>query len=180
MAVIDTAQISGFSEMTAEQKLDALMKFEIPEQVDMSKFVSKETFDKKASEAASLSKQLKEKSSDGEVQQLKDKIAELEKSNTIKDYTEKYRNLGYEASLAAETAKAIAEGDMETVFKNGEKHRAALEQKIKEDLMNKTPKPGGSGGDEGQKDSAVEKARALARAKSGNDKSYQNIMSKYM
>ena len=58
MANIDTATIEGFEGMTAEEKVSALLKLDIPDAVDLSKFVSKETFDKKASEAANLSKQL--------------------------------------------------------------------------------------------------------------------------
>ena len=179
MPNIDTTKIEGFEAMTDAEKVTALLGVEIPEAVDMSKWVSKEVFDKKASEAAGLSKQLKEKTPDNEVQQLKDKIAELEKANTIKDYTTKYISLGYEATLAAETAQAMADGDMAKVFENGEKHKTAMEKKIKEDLLNKTPKPGGAGADDKHVDSAVEKAKALAKARHGNDKEYENIMSKY-
>ncbi len=62
MPNIDTSTIEGFDSMTAEQKVEALLKAEIPEKVDLSRYVSKETFDKKASEASALSKQLKDKS----------------------------------------------------------------------------------------------------------------------
>lgn len=188
MAVIDTTQISGFESMTPEQKLDALMKFEIPEQVDMSKFVSKDTFDKKASEAANLSKQLREKMTADEAKKadddkaLADLRAELEtlrKDKTVSEYTAKYIALGYDKDLATETAKAMADGDMTKVFENGEKHKSAMEKKIKEDLMNKTPKPGGAGGNDKQIDPAVEKAKELAKAMNGSDKSYADIMSKY-
>ena len=66
MPNINTSSIEGFEGMTAEQKVEALLKLEIPEAVDMSKFISKELFDKKASEAANLSKQLREKQTDDE------------------------------------------------------------------------------------------------------------------
>lgn len=185
MPTIDTTQISGFDGMTAEQKLDALMKFELP---DMSKFVSKETFDNKASEAADLSRKLREKMTEDEAKKadnekawadMKAEIETLRKDKTISEYTSKYIALGYDKDLAADTAKAMADGDMERVFKNGEKHREALEKKIKEDLMNKTPKPGGAGGEEKHDDSDIAKAKELAKAKHGNDKSYNDIMSKY-
>lgn len=70
MAQFDTSTIEGFDGMTAEQKLDALLNAEIPDKVDLSLYVSKETFDKKASEAASLSKQLKEKMSEDDKKKL--------------------------------------------------------------------------------------------------------------
>lgn len=186
---IDTSSIEGFEGMTAEQRLEAVLKLDLPDSPDMSKFVSKETFDKKASEAADLSKKLREKMTEDEAKKaddakiLADMKAELEtlrKGKTISDYTAKYVALGYDAELAASTAKAMADGDMDTVFKNGEAHKAALEKRIKEDLMNKTPKPGGAGGTDGkEEDAAVAKAKELAKAKHGGDKAYSDIMSKY-
>lgn len=188
MPNIDTSTIEGFDSMTAEQKLDALLKVEIPEAVDMSKYVSKEVFDKKASEAAGLSKQLKDKMTDDEVKEaekakaIADMQAELEalrQEKTISDYTAKYIAMGYDKELAKDTAKAMAAGDMDKVFENAGKHNQAMEQKIRENLMNKTPKPDGAGGDGKKVDSAVEKAKALAKAKHGGDKDYNDILNNY-
>lgn len=188
MANIDTSKIENFDSMTVEQKLDAIMKVEIPEAVDMSKYVSKELFDKAASERASLSKQLKEKMTDDEIKQsesakaieeMKSELEKLRKDKTVSDYTAKYIAIGYDKDLAAETAQAMADLDMAKVFANGEKHRQALEKKIKEDLINGTHKPAGAGGDDKKVDSAVEKAKELAKSRRGNDKSYDEIMSKY-
>ena len=185
---IDTAQIEGFDGMTAEQKLDAVLKLDIPDAPDMSKFVSKETFDKKASEAANLTKQLRDKMTEDEQKKaddekaladMKAEIEALRKDKTISTYTASYLKLGYDADLAASTAKAMADGDMDTVFKNGEAHKAALEKKIKEDLMNKTPKPDGAGGVDKKDDSDIAKAKELAKAKHGGDKAYNDIMDKY-
>ena len=189
MPNIDTSVIEGFDGMTAEQKIDALLKLEIPEAVDMSKFISKELFDKKASEAANLSKQLREKQTDDEAakaeqeklfKDMKSELETLRKDKTVSEYTAKYIALGYDKDLAVDTAKAMADGDMEKVFANGEKHKAAMEKKIKEDLMSKTPKPGGNGNDDDKgEDSAVAKARELAKARNGNNSSYKDIMDKY-
>ena len=187
MAQFDTSSIAGFEDMTAEQKVDALLKAEIPEAVDMSKFVSKDVFDKKASEAASLSKQLKDKMTDDEarkaeeaqtLENLKTELETLRKDKTVSEYTAKYIALGYEKSLAEETAKAMAEGDMAKVFANGEKHKEALEKDIKEKLMKDDPRPGGGGGKH-ETDPAVDKAVAIAKSKIGNGKTYDEIMSKY-
>lgn len=189
MPNIDVSQISGFESMTAEQKIDALLKVEIPESVDMSKFVSKDVFDKKASEAADLSKQLRAKQTDEEaakaendktLSDLKSELETLRKEKTVSDFTAKYIELGYEKDLAVSTAKAMADGDMDKVFKNGETHKQNLEKKIKEELMSKTPKPGGSGGKENtETDKAVEKARELMKSRQGDGKGYNDIMSKY-
>lgn len=59
MAKIDTTQIEGYAEMTAEQKLAALEKMDIPEKVDLTGYVKKSVFDAKASEAAAASRELK-------------------------------------------------------------------------------------------------------------------------
>lgn len=188
MPYINTAKIEGFDGMTAEQKLDAILKVEIPDAVDTSKLVSKELFDRKASEVAALSKQLKEKMSDDEIKksesekaiaEMQAELESLRKEKTISDYTAKYIAIGYDKDLAAETAKAMADGDMAKVFENGEKHKTALEKKIKEDLINGTQKPGGTGGEGKGVDPAIEKAKALAKAKNGGEKTYAEIMSNY-
>lgn len=159
MPTIDTTLIEGFDAMSAEDKLAAVLKVEIPEAVDLSKYISKATFDKKASEAAELAKKLKSKMTDDEIANeerekekqesaqkytdLETKFNELVRKNTIAEYKAQYLSQGMDAALAEETAKALADGDMNKVFANQAKAHAELEQKIKKDLMSKTPKPGG-------------------------------------
>lgn len=195
MPNIDTSTIDGFDAMTDAEKVTALLGVEIPEAVDMSLYVSKETFDKKASEAASLSKRLKEvlpaekaaeearKQAEAETAQriaeLEASNAELKKNQTIAEYKAQYISQGMDAKLAEETAKALADGDMAKVFENQTKHQTALEARIKAELMKADPKPGGGSGDGNKKDSAVEKAKELAKSRHGNDKSYNDIISKY-
>lgn len=184
---INTGAIEGYAEMTAEQKLAALEAFEYEdnsaELERMKNAVSKansEAADWKKKHNALLSEDEQKKQKDAEtLADMQKELETLRKDKTVSDYTAKYIALGYESTLAAETAKAMADGDMAKVFENGEKHKAALEKKIKEDLMNKTPKPGGAGGDEKHTDAAVEKAKALAKARYGNDKSYNDILNKY-
>lgn len=189
MPFIDVSTIEGFDSMTAEQKVEALTKFEIPESVDLSRYVSKEVFDKKASEAAGLSKQLKEKMTEDEKKaaetdeanrKILEELEQLRKDKTISELTAKYLNLGYDAELAKETAEAMQSGNMEKVFANGAKHKEALEKKIMEDLMNKTPKPDGAGGNDDKTDFAVKKAKELAAARIGSGKQYENVMNQYI
>lgn len=59
MAKIDTSKIEGYESMTAEEKLAALESVEF----DLSGYVSKDTADKYASEAAQYKRQLKERMS---------------------------------------------------------------------------------------------------------------------
>lgn len=151
---IDVSKIAGFDGMTAEEKLAALLKLEVPDEVDMSKFVAKETADKYASEAAELKKQLRTKQTEEEIKkdedeksrkELEDKYNELLARTTIAENKAKYLSLGYEDKLATDTAKALFEGNMEKVFANGAKHQAELEKRIKAEVLRDTPKPEGAG-----------------------------------
>ena len=120
MAVFDTSKIEGFDGMTAEQKLDAVLKFNLPDAPDMSLYVSKETFDKKASEAANLSKQLRDKMTEDEQKKadadkmladMKTELEELRKGKTISDFTAKYVALGYDAELCDGLAATVLDED---------------------------------------------------------------------
>ena len=66
MATIDTSIIEGFDGMTDDEKVTALLGLQIPDAVDMTGFVRKDVFDAKASEAANLTKLLRNKTSDAE------------------------------------------------------------------------------------------------------------------
>ena len=52
MPTISTESIEGFDSMTTEQKVEALLKVEVPERIDLSGYVKKDLFDKTASELA--------------------------------------------------------------------------------------------------------------------------------
>lgn len=188
MPNFDTSTIEGFDSMTADQKVEALLKADIPERIDLSKYVSKETFDKKASEAASLSKQLKDKMTDDEAKEadrnkvfedMKNELENLRKEKQLSDLTSNYLNLGYEKELAVEAAKARMDGDLKKEFEIGEKHRLALEKKWKAEAIDRTHNPGGAGSDDDKDkpDKAVEKAKELAKARYGTN--FNDAISKY-
>mgnify|MGYP007021772379 FL=1 len=173
MPNIDTSTIEGFAAMTAEQKVEALLKAEIPEAVDLSQYVAKKTFDEKATEAANLSKQLKAKMTDDEAAKaqaeadrkaLEDKYTELLRKSTIAEHTARYIAMpGYDEKLARETAEALFDGDMERVFANQQKANVAYEKKLRADLVKQDPKPDGAGGGDSGKDEAVEFAKKLGK-----------------
>ena len=70
MAKIDISSIEGYAEMSAEEKLEALEAFELPEP-DYSGYVKKELLDKASSEAANFKKQLREKMTEEEAAKAK-------------------------------------------------------------------------------------------------------------
>lgn len=196
MATIDTSKIEGFDGMTADQKIQALLGVTIPDEVDLSKYVSKATFDKTSSDLAEAKRQLKGKMSEDEQAAaaraekeaadkaaLEDLQAKLDAANRqllVSTYKNSYLALGYEEKLAQETAEALASGDTAKVFANQSKHKTAMEAKIKADLMMKDPRPGrGGGSDSTEEDSGVALAKELAKAKSGETAGLQDAVKKY-
>ena len=65
---IDTSKIPNFDSLPEEAR-NAILGTEFSDPVDMAQFVAKATFDKKASEAADLAKQLKAKMTDDEAKE---------------------------------------------------------------------------------------------------------------
>ena len=114
---IDTSKIPNFDSLPEEAR-NAILGMEFSDPVDMAQFVSKATFDKKASEAADLAKQLKAKMTDDEAKEaeraenerkIMEELETLRKEKQISEYTSRYLTLGYDATLAADTAKAFSD-----------------------------------------------------------------------
>ena len=110
---IDTTKIPGFDALPDEAKA-AIVAMEFEDVPDMSQYVSKATFDKKASEAADLGKQLRSRMTEEEVAKAKaaedmaNVMAELEAlraDKAIGEYTTQFMGIGYSEDLAKETAK---------------------------------------------------------------------------
>jgi len=146
---VDVKNIPNYDQMSAEEKLKALLSYEVdvPEQ-DMSGYVTKEVFDKKASEAASLSKQLKSKMTEAELadaeskQTLENMRAELEslkKEKTISGYKAEYLGLGYDDENAQLSAVALAEGNTAKVFEIQKAFIEDQKKKASADALNNQP-----------------------------------------
>lgn len=193
MPTISTDGIENFDSMTAEQKVEALLKVEIPEAVDLTGYVKKSLLDAKLSELAKVKDELKTKLTEDEKRQLDEteakaadaqKYADLEakyneilKKSTIAEYKAKYLAQGYDETLAEDTAKALESGDMSKVFENAEKYKTALEAKIKADLMDNTPKPNGGAG--GNVNPVVEQAKNIGKAKAEANKASADVLKHY-
>ena len=169
MAKIDVTQIEGYETMTAEEKLKALEDFDVPDP-DYSGFVKKEQFDKTASELAAAKKQLREKMTEDEVvkqkekeerEELESKYNKLLRESEITKHKAKLLALGYDETLADETATAMADGDSEKVFINQQKHLTAFEKKVRAEALKNTPKPTPDGD---SKTMTLEKFRKLSPA----------------
>ena len=152
---IDFSSIEGYESMTAEEKLAALEAFEIPEP-DYTGFVKKDLLDRANSEAANYKKQLREKMTQDEQEAAKQKeelaavkeeLETLRHEKAVTDMTKRWMGVGYSEELATATAKASAEGDMDTVFKNHAKFLADREKAIKAEVLKSTPTPPAGDGD---------------------------------
>ena len=141
---IDTSLIEGFEEMSAEEQLEALKSYEFEDVEALKK--DKANYKKRIDElTAELSKKKKEGSKNlseaeqaledlkAEKAELQEKYDELVKASSIASNKSKYLKLGFDEALAEDTATALADGDMEKVFANLEKHQASFEKKLKAD-----------------------------------------------
>lgn len=156
MAKIDTTRIEGFSEMTAEQKLAALEAYEIPAP-DYSGYVRKDVYDKATSDLAEwkrkhnalLSEEDKKKQeSEEELTTLRKRVEEMEKEKLISGHKARFLALGYDETLADETAQAMANGETDKVFANQKKFLESHDKAYKAQLMgqNSIPPAGSSAG----------------------------------
>ena len=186
---IDTSTIEGFDGMTAEQKVEALLKVEVPEKVDLTGYVKKDLFDKTASELAEAKKTAKAKMSEEEQaaaereakwEEMEAKLKQLELEKLESTYKASYLAMkGYDEKLAEDTAKALAAGDMEKVFANQQKASAAYEKQLRSELVKKDPKPDGAGGGDEKKDAAVELAKELGKQRADSLKAANEGLKHY-
>lgn len=146
---IDTAKIPNFDALPDEAK-SAILAMEFADVPDMSQYVAKSVFDKKASEAADLNKQLKSRMSEEEAKAAKAAeeqaaiMAELETlrhEKLVGTYVTAYMGMGFDEKLAKATAEAMAKGDTETVFKNQKLHLENREKALRTELLMLTPDP---------------------------------------
>ena len=170
---IDTNLIPNFDELPEEAKA-AILGMEFADTPDMSQFVAKAVFDKKASEVAELNKQLKSKMTQEEqaaVKQaeamaaMKAELEGLRADKTISEYTAQFLAIGYEEKLAKTTAEALHKGDMAVVFKNQAAFVAEREKSMKADLLKSTPVPPAGIGEKLPSKEDVQKMNLVEKAK---------------
>ena len=155
---IDLTAISGYESMTTEQKLAALEAFEFDtSELDTLREQAKTQkglIDKYTGEIKTLKNERnnglseaerKAKEQENAMAELQEKYDALLKSSTISSYKAKYLGLGYEEALAADTADALANNDMDRFFANVGKHLEALSKKQTEEAARNTPKLDGKG-----------------------------------
>ena len=182
---IDTTKIPNFDTLPDEAK-NAILEMEFADAPDMSQYVSKNIFDKKASEAADLNKQLKARMTEEEAKAAKDaeekaalvaRLEELERERAVSEYVTSYLAMGYEEKLAKSSAEALAKGDMATVFANQKTHTENKEKALRTELLKQTPPPPAGGTPTGIKKEDLAKMSLAEKQKfyAENPETYKEI-----
>ena len=154
MAKIDVSKIAGYDSMTAEQKLTALEAYEYEDNsAEISRLngvVSKANSEaaewKRRHNALLTEDEQRKAAEDAEREELARKYEDLLKRTTVSDYKARFLAMGYDEKLAADTAQAMADGDIEKVFANEVKAREALKKSVESNLLKDTPRPGADNG----------------------------------
>ena len=146
---IDVTKIPNFDSLPDDAK-EAILGMDFAEAPDMSQYISKTVFDKKAKEAADLSKQLKAKMTEDELAKAQAdenmaaimmELEQLRAEKIIGENATKFLELGYSAELAKATAEAMAKGEMDIVFKNHAKFIDSREKALRAEILKNTPVP---------------------------------------
>lgn len=177
--------IENYENMTLEEKLAALEAYE----PDMSGYVAKSQLEKANSEAAAYKRQLREKMSEDEAAKAKEaeeraaleaRVKELEMEHTVNQHVSKYLAIGYEEKMARASAEALANGDMETVFKHIKEHIADREKTLKAELLKQTPPPAAGNPDAGMTKEAFAKLSLAEKQKLAdeNPETFKSFYSK--
>ena len=141
--------------MTIEEIESALEGIELPTDNSAELEKLKTLLSKSNSEAADYKKQLKEKMTADELkakedaerqEKLQKDYDELVKKVAISDNKAKLLSLGYDDTLATETAEAMANGELDKVFANQKKHLDSVEKRVRSEILKDTPKPNGGNG----------------------------------
>ena len=143
--------------MTIDEINTALEGIEMPTDNSAEIDRLKNALSKSNSEAADYKKKWKEKTSAEEIKAKEDAelIEELKKERdallrekTVAGHKANLLGLGYDETLANETAEALTSGEINKVFANMKKHIVSVEKRIREDVLKDTPKPEGGNGSE--------------------------------
>ena len=175
--------------MTVEELTAAFEKIEMPK--DQSEEIShlKEVISNKNSEAAEWRKkyestldeaQKKELAAKEQAKKDAEELAQLKKEKAIAGYKADYLALGYEESLAQDTANALFEGNDAKLFENQKKHMEMVEKKAREDALRGSGRPGGSGsGESGGESEGVRLAKELGKERAEADKKVNEGMKQF-
>lgn len=175
--------------MTMEELTEALKDVQMPS--DQSKEIEKlkASISKSNSEAADWRKKYESTLDEAKKKELEaaekakkdaEELEQLRKEKAISGYKASYLAMGYEESLAEDTANALYNGDDAKLFENQKKHMEAVEKKAREDALRGSGRPGGSGSDKSGDDSeAVKLAKSIGAERAEMNKTVNEGLAKF-
>ena len=147
----DSNLIPGFGEMTADEKVEALLNFEIETpKADESEETRrlKLALSKANSEASEWKKALREKQTEAERAEaeraerekaVEDELRTLRRDKTVSGYIAQYLALGYTQELALKAAEATADNDAATIMSCQQEYLAEKTKELEAAALNKQP-----------------------------------------
>ena len=147
---IDTSKITGYAEMTAEDKLKALEEFEFEEKTTDSGETDKlkAALSKANSEAAEWKRQFREKQTEAERAEaeraerekaVEEELRGLRRDKTVSGYVAQCLALGYNKDLANKAAEAMADGDAAQILACQQEFLEAKQKELEATALNKQP-----------------------------------------
>lgn len=147
----DSNLIPGFGEMTADEKVEALLNFEIEvPKADESEETRrlKLALSKANSEASEWKRALREKQTEAERAEaerqereraVEEELRGLRRDKTVSGYVAQCLALGYDKDLALRAAEAMADNDAATILACQQDFLAAKQKELEATALNKQP-----------------------------------------
>ena len=147
---IDISKITGYADMSAEEKLKALEEFEFeetkPDNSEADKL--KAALSKANSEAAEWKRQFREKQTEQERAEaeraerekaVEEELRGLRRDKTVSGYVAQCLALGYDKDLALRAAEAMADGDAASILACQQDFLEAKQKELEAAALNKQP-----------------------------------------
>ena len=148
---LDTTKITGYEEMSPEDKIKALEEYEIevPEKDDSEEVKKLKTALSNAnSQAADWKRQFREKQTEAERAEaeraerekaVEEELKTLRKEKTVSGYQAQYLALGYSNELALKAAEATADGNAAEIMMCQQEFLKAKTTELEAAALNKQP-----------------------------------------
>lgn len=147
---IDTSKITGYAEMSAEEKLKALEEYEIETPKDNTAEVNnlKEALSKANSQAAEWKRQFREKQTEQERAEaeraerekaVEEELRGLRRDKTVSGYVASCLALGYNKDLALRAAEAMADNDAAGILACQQEFLEETKKELEKNALNKQP-----------------------------------------
>ena len=148
---IDTTKITGYAEMSAEDKLKALEEYEFDEPKSSTDEADrlKAALSKANSEAADWKRQFREKQTEAERQEaeraerekaIEEELRGLRRDKSVSGYMAQCLSLGYNKELALRAAEAMADNNAAEILACQQEFLEVKKKEYEAEALNKQPK----------------------------------------